>query len=59
MIETLQQGSSYAADIDGLIILVAVLSGFWFFVAQAVFFLADLPVPCQAGKEVEGLPGTV
>ena len=35
----LQQGSSFAQDIDFLIILVAVLGGFWFFVAELVFFV--------------------
>ena len=51
MIETLQQGSSYAADIDGLIILVAVLSGFWFFVAQAVFSLLIFRYRAKPGKK--------
>ena len=31
--------STYAADVDGLIILIAVLVGFWFFLAEGVFFL--------------------
>lgn len=30
--------SSYAGDIDGLILLVTVLVGFWFFLAQGAFF---------------------
>ncbi|HEY8432868.1 MAG TPA: cytochrome c oxidase subunit II [Sandaracinaceae bacterium] len=39
MIESLvPQASSYAADIDNLILLIAILVGFWFFVAQGVFF---------------------
>ncbi len=32
------RASSYAGDIDGLILLIAVLVGFWFFVAEGVFF---------------------
>ncbi|MCB9598005.1 MAG: cytochrome C oxidase subunit II [Sandaracinaceae bacterium] len=32
------QASTYAADIDNLIMLVAVLGGFWFFAAQGMFF---------------------
>jgi len=39
MVERLiQQASSYAHSIDGLILLVAVLVGFWFFLAEGVFF---------------------
>jgi cytochrome c oxidase subunit 2 len=30
--------STYAKDIDGLILLIAVLVGFWFFVAEGVLF---------------------
>ncbi len=30
--------STYAGDIDGLIILIAVIVGFWFFLAEGVFF---------------------
>ena len=33
-----QQASSYAADIDGLILLVLVLVGFWFLLAEGMFF---------------------
>ena len=29
---------SYAGEIDGLILLVTVLVGFWFFAAQGIFF---------------------
>lgn len=34
----LEQVSTYAADIDGLILLIGVLVGFWFFLSEAVFF---------------------
>jgi cytochrome c oxidase subunit 2 len=34
----LLQASSYAADIDGLILLVTVLVGFWFLLAEGIFF---------------------
>ena len=57
MIETLQQGSSYAADIDGLIILVAVLSGFWFFVAQGVFFWLIFRSRAKPGKKSKYVTG--
>ena len=33
-----KNASSYAGDIDGLILLVTVLVGFWFFAAQGIFF---------------------
>ena len=32
------QASSYAASIDGLIMLILVLVGFWFFLAEGMFF---------------------
>ena len=32
----IEQASSYAASIDNLILLVAVLVGFWFFVAEGM-----------------------
>ena len=32
------QASSYAASVDGLILLVTVLVGFWFLVAEGMFF---------------------
>ncbi len=34
----LQQASSYASQIDGLILLVTVLVGFWFIAAEIMFF---------------------
>jgi cytochrome c oxidase subunit II len=34
----LQRASTYAEDIDGQIFLIAVLVGFWFLVAEGVFF---------------------
>ena len=39
MVERLiQQASSYAGSIDGLILLVLVLVGFWFLLAEGIFF---------------------
>lgn len=32
------RASSYAGDIDGLILLIGILVGFWFLVAQGIFF---------------------
>lgn len=34
----LQQASSYASEIDGLVMLVTVLVGFWFIAAEIMFF---------------------
>ena len=34
----LVQASTYAADIDNLILLIGVLVGFWFFLSEGVFF---------------------
>jgi len=34
----IKQASSYAADIDGVAMLITVLVGFWFILAQGVFF---------------------
>jgi len=38
MEQLIQRASSFAADIDNLVMLVTVLVGFWFVVAEAVFF---------------------
>ena len=39
MIERLLiQASTYASGIDGIITLVAVLVGFWFLLAEGIFF---------------------
>jgi len=37
LIPSIPQASSFAGDIDNLIILIAVLVGFWFLVAEAMF----------------------
>ena len=34
----LEAVSTYASDIDGVIWLIAVLVGFWFFVAEGILF---------------------
>jgi cytochrome c oxidase subunit II len=34
----IDQASTYAGSIDNLIILIAVLTGFWFFLAEGIFF---------------------
>ncbi len=34
----IEEASSYAGEIDGLILLVTVLTGFWLILSEAVFF---------------------
>ena len=34
----IQSASSYAHDVDFVIVLVAILGGFWLFLAEAIFF---------------------
>ena len=58
MIETLlQQASSYAADVDGLIVLIAVLSGFWFLIAEFVLFWLIFRYRAKPGKRSRYVSG--
>lgn len=58
MVERLvQQASSYAHSIDGLILLVAVLVGFWFFLAEGVFFWLIWKFRAKAGVKSEYITG--
>ncbi len=36
--QLIQQASSYAASVDGLILLITGMVGFWFILANVVFF---------------------
>ena len=42
------QVSTYAAQIDFVILLVAVIVGFWFFLTLGVFFFPSMPAPLFA-----------
>ena len=53
----LPQASSYASDIDGLIILIAVLSGVWFLIAEVVFFWLIFRYRAKAGKKSRYISG--
>jgi cytochrome c oxidase subunit 2 len=53
----LPQASTYAADIDGVIWLIAVLVGFWFFVAEGVFFWLILRFRAKDGQRAEYITG--
>jgi cytochrome c oxidase subunit 2 len=58
MIERLiEQASSYAGDIDGLIILVAVLVGFWFLVAEGALLALVIRFRAKPGQTAEYLTG--
>ncbi len=52
-----QNASSYAGDIDGLILLVTVLVGFWFFVAQGMFFWLIFRFRAREGVPAQYLTG--
>ena len=45
------QASTYAADIDFVILLVTVLVGFWFFAAEGVFLWLILRFRAKEGAE--------
>ena len=55
----IQQASSFASEIDGLVMLVTVLVGFWFIAAEIMFFWLifrfrkrdDVPTQYLSGKE--------
>lgn len=53
----LVQASTYASDIDGLINLVAVLAGFWFLLAEAIFFWLIWKFRARPGKKSQYLTG--
>jgi cytochrome c oxidase subunit 2 len=51
------QASTYAADIDGVIWLIAVLVGFWFVVAELVFFWLILKFRAKDGQPAQYITG--
>lgn len=58
MIEWLvPQASSYAASIDNLITLITVLVGFWFLVAQGVFFYFIFKYREKPGQKAQYITG--
>ncbi len=52
-----KNASSYAGDVDGLILLVTVLVGFWFFVAQGMFFWLIFRFRAREGVPAQYLTG--
>jgi cytochrome c oxidase subunit 2 len=53
----LPQISTYAADIDGVITLIAVLTGFWFLAAEGVFFWLIWKFRAKPGEKSQYLVG--
>jgi len=49
--------SSYAGDIDGLISLISVIVGFWFFLAQGVFFWFIFKFRAKSGVKAQYITG--
>jgi cytochrome c oxidase subunit 2 len=51
------QVSTYAADIDGIIWLIAVLVGFWFLVAEGVFLWLIVKFRARDGEKAQYITG--
>jgi len=53
----IERASSFAADIDLVILIVAVLGGFWFFVAQGVLFYFIFKYRRRPGQKAQYITG--
>jgi len=53
----IQQASSYAASIDGIIILIGCFVGFWFFLVQGMFFWLIFRGRARAGVKSQYITG--
>jgi len=53
----ISQASSYAANIDGLILLILVLVGFWFILAEGIFFGFIWKFRAKDGQKAEYITG--
>lgn len=51
------QASTYAAEIDGVITLIAVLTGFWFLAAEIIFFWLIWKFRAKPGQKSQYLVG--
>ncbi len=54
----IQQASSYAASVDSLIMLITVLVGFWFFLAEGIFFYLIWKFRASANPKAQYITGT-
>lgn len=55
----LLQASTYAADVDNLILLVAVIVGFWFLAAEGVFFWLIFRFRARDGEKARYVAGEI
>ncbi len=53
----IEAASSYAGEIDGLILLVTVLTGFWFILCEVVFFGFILRYRRKEGVKADYITG--
>ena len=53
----LARASSFAGDIDGLILLITVIVGFWFLVAEGVFFWLIFRFRAKEGQKAQYITG--
>lgn len=53
----LESASTYSEDIDGLILLITVLVGFWFFVAQGFLFTFIFRYRYREGRKADYITG--
>ena len=53
----LEQAGSFAGDIDNLILLIAAITMFWFFLAQAVFFGLIIKFAAKEGVKAQYIAG--
>ena len=53
----IEPASSFALDIDGLIVFIGVLVGFWFLIAQGIFFVLLFRYRTQPGRKAEYITG--
>ncbi|TPV95731.1 MAG: cytochrome C oxidase subunit II [Myxococcales bacterium FL481] len=54
----LPSASTYASDIDGVILLIAVLTGFWFFLTAGVFFWLIFKFRAREGQKALYITGS-
>ena len=55
---TIDRASSFAGQLDGLVILILVLAGFWFLVAEGVFFWLLFAGRAKPGRKAQYLTGS-
>lgn len=53
----LESGSTFAADIDGVILLIMACVGFWFILAEVVFFWLIFKFKAQPGVKAQYISG--